>query len=170
MNIVNIVATVILPEPFDLQKLHALIPETSFPSKKPWLKMRVPPNNTYIAFYKSGKFMVTGKSNKQIDEVTKDVLLKLNLIGIKTKGWQKKIHNIVVTDQIMMKSNLESLMSCLDPKKASYEAEQFPGLIYKDWGVNFLLFRSGKIVVSGIKNEAEITDVIEKFQNLIEKI
>ena len=169
MKVVNIVATVILPEPFDLQTLHTLIPESYFSPKSPWLKLRLPPNNTYIAFYKSGKFLVTGKSIDQINQITQIVLLKLNKVGIMTAEFKIIIHNLVGTDQIEMKLNLESLMSYLDPKKASYEPEQFLALVFKDWGASFLLFNSGKMIVSGVKNEVDAKSVIEKFQTLIEK-
>ena len=170
MKIVNMVATVTLPQPFDLQNLNQLIPGSYFSPKNPWLKLRLPPNNTYIAFYKSGKFLVTGKSMNQINQIAQRVLKMIKDKGVETDGNSIQIHNLVVTDQISMKSNLENLISVLDPKKASYEAEQFPALVFKDWGASFLLFNSGKIIVTGVKKEEEAKDVIEKFQKLIKNL
>ena len=35
-----------------------------------WLKMRLKPENYYTAFYKSGKFLITGvKSNDKLNEI-----------------------------------------------------------------------------------------------------
>ena len=170
MKIVNMVATVTLPQPFDLQRLNQLIPGSYFSPKNPWLKLRLPPNNTYIAFYKSGKFLVTGKSKTQINKIAQRVLDMIKEKGVKIDGWTMQIHNLVITDQISMKSNLENIISVLDPRKACYEAEQFPALVFKDWGVSFLLFNSGKIIVTGVKKEADAKDAIKKFQKLIENL
>jgi len=52
MKIANIVATVTLTSTLDLSYIHSRLPQTELPGKSPWLKMRLPPDNTYIAFYK----------------------------------------------------------------------------------------------------------------------
>jgi transcription initiation factor TFIID TATA-box-binding protein len=167
MKISNIVATVILQNPFDLHHLHLLLPYTELSQKNPWLKMRLPPHNIYIAFYKSGKFLVTGKSRSQIDKTSRQVLSILEMAGVPIDGWIIQIHNLVISDQVEMTSSLERLIAYLDPQKTSYEPEQFPALIYKDWGVSFLLFQSGKMIVSGVKDEIKAKIAIEKFRNLI---
>jgi transcription initiation factor TFIID TATA-box-binding protein len=63
MKIVNIVATVTLSHPLDLQKLQLELPGIDFSPKVQWLKMRVQPDGNYVAFYKSGKFLVSSQSS-----------------------------------------------------------------------------------------------------------
>lgn len=165
MKIANIVATVTLNTSLDLVLVHELLPQTEFHGKSPWLKMRLPPNNTYIAFYKSGKFLITSKDPEKISEIAEMVLLLLQRAGIDVRIVKSEIHNIVVQATIPLKMPLETLIANLDPKKASYEPEQFPALVYKDWGVSFLIFSSGKIIIAGLK---DFKMVEEKIKKLIE--
>jgi len=65
---------------------------------------------------------------------------------------------------------LRSAESGLDPKKGSYEPEQFPALVYKDWGVSFLLFSSGKVIVAGAKTVEMAEEGIKNFEGLITSI
>ena len=48
---------------------------------------------------------------------------------------------------------------------ATYEPELFPGLVYRmtDPKVVFLIFVSGKVVVTGAKNEDSITEALENI-------
>lgn len=170
MKIVNIVATVKLSAPLDLQQVHRCIEGTTFQPKVHWLQLRIPPDNTYIAFYKSGKFLVTAKSMGKLHQNVDTVLLLLRKIGIDIENATTEIHNLVICHNVDLKTSLEKMMYNLDPKKASYEPEQFPALIYKDWGVNFLVFSSGKSIITGAKYERQAQDAIENFRKLIEKV
>ena len=88
MNISNIVATVKLAAPFDIGYLNQNIAGTVKDPKVHWLKYRIPKNNSYVAFYQSGKFLVIAKSFEQIDDNVKHVLSNLEKIGISTKDWK----------------------------------------------------------------------------------
>jgi transcription initiation factor TFIID TATA-box-binding protein len=167
MKIVNVVATVKLASPLDLQMIHSQIHNTEFSKQGHWLKMRLPTDNSYIAFYKPGKFLIIQKDPKRIEKIAHIVLTMLKDIGIKGKILKTEIHNIIGLSSLVLEKPLEVLIVNLDSKKASYEPEQFPGLIYKDWGMNFLLFSSGKIIVSGAKSVKEAEDGLTNFNNLI---
>jgi len=73
-------------------------------------------------------------------------------------------------DSMKLHSTLENIIANLDPKKACYEPEQFPGLIYKDWGVSFLLFSSGKVIVAGAKTVEKAEEGIKRFKELVSSI
>ncbi len=167
MKIVNIVATVTLPGPLDLQKLRLNLPGIDSSSRTHWLKMRLPPEGTYIAFYKSGKFLVTGPSLEQLNNTANRVIALLKEVDVTANPWKLKVHNMVFSDKIEMDTSIENLMYSLDPKKASYEPEQFPALIYKDWGASILLFNSGKSIISGVKDETNAQEAMNKFRNLV---
>lgn len=167
MEIVNIVATVTLPNSLDLQKLRLILPGIDLSARAQWLKMRLQPEGTYIAFYKSGKFLVTGKSFDQLNNASNRVIALLKEANIITDPWKIEIHNMVFCDQVEMETSIENLMYSLDPDKASYEPEQFPALVYKDWGVSILLFNSGKTVISGVKSEIYAREAMGKFRSLV---
>ena len=167
MKISNIVATVTLKERLDIAYLHQNIKDTIRDPKVHWLKYRIPKDNSYIAFYQSGKFLITAKSMEQVNENANYILSILDKIGICTKDWKLAIHNIVIVDSIGIGCIIETLVTNMDAKKASFEPEQFPALIYKDWGVNFLLFSSGKIVMTGIKSIEQAQEASKKFKQLL---
>jgi hypothetical protein len=81
-----------------------------------------------------------------------------------------EIHNVLINTSIPLKSSLESIVVNLDPKKASFEPEQFPVLIYKDWGVSFLLFSSGSCIITGLKKVEDANGAIQQFKETIEGV
>ncbi len=167
MKIANIVSTVTLSSPLDLKFLHEQLPQTEIPGKSPWLKLRLPPDSTYISFYKSGKFLITTKDPEKIPIIADQVLKLIQSVGIDVKIVKIEIHNIVVQDTIPLTTSLESLIVNLDARKAEFEPEQFPALVYKDWGVSFLLFSTGKMIVTGLKDVNEADPMIERFRKII---
>ena len=167
LKIANVVATVTLTAPLDLVLIHKRLPQTEIPGKSPWLKLRLKPDNTYIAFYKSGKFLITTKFPKRLDNIAQRVLDLLHDVDIDGEIVKIEIHNIVIVATIMLNSSLESIVANLDPKKASFEPEQFPALIYKDWGASFLIFSSGKVIVTGLKDMKDAKGVIKNLKEVI---
>jgi transcription initiation factor TFIID TATA-box-binding protein len=169
MRIVNIVATVKLSAPLDLQNVLKSVEGTKCNPKVHWLQLRIPPDNTYIAFYQSGKFLVTAKSMGKLQKNIDIVLKLLKNAGIDVRNTKTSIHNLVINHQIEFKSSIENLIQTLDPKKASYEPEQFPALNYKDWGVSFLLFSTGSCIITGAKSEKQASEAIQNFQDLLNR-
>lgn len=167
IEIANVVATVSLTAPLDLELIHERVPQTEFPGKSPWLKLRLKPDNTYTAFYKSGKFLITTKHPGKINDIARQVLEILHNAGIERTIVKTEIHNVVVKTKIPLTTSLESIILNLDPKKAEFEPEQFPAIIYKDWSVSFLLFSTGSCIVTGLKDFKDARDIVERFKELI---
>jgi transcription initiation factor TFIID TATA-box-binding protein len=170
LTITNIVGTVKIKSRLNIQYLNKKLTGSIKDTEVHWLKYRIPENNAYIAFYQSGKFLVIGKSFKEIDSNIKYVLSKLEEIGISTDNWKLQIHNLVINDRVEIPPIIEKLIINLDPVKSSFEIEQFPALIYKDWNVTFLLFSNGKIILTGAKNLKQAKLVIRKFKNLVKDL
>lgn len=172
MEIVNIVAVAEMKEPFDLLLISEKLKNTEFTSHGArWLKMRLKPENYYTAFYKSGKFLITGvKSNDKLNEIVQRILNLLKNGGINAELKTVKIHNIVLMDKVNLNKSLDYLIVAMDDSRASYEPEQFPGLMYKDKkvGINYLLFPSGKVVITGVKDIEIAKKEFEEFKRLIE--
>lgn len=169
MEIVNIISVVKLQNPLDLEVLTKKLENTEFNKAKTWLKLRLQPNNNYIAFYGSGKFLVTGlKSMEKVEDVVNKVSYLLESSGIENPIEKIDITNIVLTDKIDLEYTLEDLIFHLDARKSSYEPESFPGLFYKDdSGISFTVFNSGKIVLTGVKDLRLAEEVFEKFKGMI---
>jgi len=169
MEIVNIISVAKLRNSLDLEVLNEKLENTEFNKGKTWLKMRLQPDNNYIAFYKSGKFLVTGlKSMEKVEDVVNRVSSLLKSSGIENPVERVNLSNIVLTDKMDLKISLENLIFNLDASKSSYEPEQFPGLFYKDdSGINFTIFNSGKIIITGVKDLEVAEEVLKKFKEII---
>jgi transcription initiation factor TFIID TATA-box-binding protein len=102
MKIVNIVATVILDKPFDLNRVQEHLPGSKFPKGgSPWLQYRLQPENYYTTFYKSGKFLITGvTSPKEIRPIADRIISILKMNDVSVKISEIRIHNFVVVDTI----------------------------------------------------------------------
>lgn len=170
-KIINILATVKIADTLDLEQIHQSLEGSNFSTSHSshWLKYRLQPGNHYVAFYKNGKFMIGGvKDPRLIEKIADKIVKQIDEIGIKTKYRTISIHNVVVLDTIVLDKSLEDIIANLDPRKASYEPDQFPGLIYRDAGHSILLFSSGKLILAGCKDFHAAEDVIRKFKCLIE--
>ena len=170
MDIVNIVAVAKMKKSFDLDLLLNKLDNTErAPS---WLKMRLKPENNYIAFYRSGKFLITGlKINKRIDDISKRVINLLIDAGIDNSLENIEIKNIVCTDEFKLDISLGEILSSLNTSTASFEPEQFPGLFYKDdAGISYTLFSSGKIIITGFKDIELAKKNLKKFKKLLSSL
>jgi len=172
LKIANIVAVAKVKERFDLDHLNSKLDNTELTPSKNWLKMRLKPENNYVAFYSSGKFLITGvKTFKLVEIVAEKVMDKLNENNIPSDIEKLEISNIVLTDSINLKLSLDEIINSLNSSNASYEPEQFPGLFYKDDdGISYTLFTSGKIVMTGVKNLEKAKNNIKEFKKLIRSI
>jgi transcription initiation factor TFIID TATA-box-binding protein len=171
LKIVSMVTICTLNQPLDLLYLSNNIDGAILPKKVgSWVKYRMKPENYYIAFYKSGKFLITGvKSKEKINNTAQRITIILENAGVKVNIQKIEIVNIVCLGSLHLKTTLESIISILDSSDASYEPEQFPGLIYKNWGGTFLLFSSGKVIITGVRDLKTAKNLLEKFENLINK-
>ena len=171
MKVVNLVALAKLRYSLDLEKLSAKLKKTEFPpSGAKWLKMRLEPENYYIAFYKSGKFLITGiKSMEEVSNIAERVVATLKENGVLIEIENIEIQNIVILDYIDLKIPLEKLIIYLVDEDASYEPEQFPGLVFREEKASFLLFNSGKIILTGVRTLDDAKKYLKKFKDKIGK-
>ena len=172
MKIVNIVATVILDEPLNLNRVHEHLPGSRFPKAgSPWLQYRLQPENYYTTFYKSGKFLITGVTSLEVIRPIADriiSILKKNAIDVKIAD--VRIHNFVIVDTLGQKVQFDKILASLKNVNIEYEPEQFPGMIIKEDGHSFLLFNSGKIILTGVKNVESILPALDSFKKKIGNI
>lgn len=171
-RIVNMVAIVKLSTTLDLAELATAFSSLNASiSGNRWLKLRLMPENHYVAFYKSGKFLITGiNSLEEVQKIKEKVLHLLREAGVDVSVSDTTIHNIVMTGFVKINTSLEKIIFSVDDSKSSYEPEQFPGMIYRDFGVSFLLFPGGKFVLTGAKDIISAEEAAKKFIDIIENI
>jgi transcription initiation factor TFIID TATA-box-binding protein len=163
LTVVSAIVTAKLTGPLDLELLHQNLPGTEM-STAHWLKYRMPEDNRYAAFYKSGKFLLTGKGllEKQ-DELCETILTRIKEAGFDLEIVEVTLNNIVCKAKTELTSSLESIYENLDSADVEYEPEQFPAMICKLYGVTFLLFSTGSMIITGAKTVKEAEEATEKF-------
>jgi transcription initiation factor TFIID TATA-box-binding protein len=169
LKIVSMVIICTFDQPFHLQYLSKNIDGARLPNKGgSWVKLRLKPENYYIAFYKSGKILITGvKSLKKIANISQRILKILDEVGVHGSITKIETVNIVCLGTLQLNTTLEKIVFYLDSPDASYEPEQFPGLIYKNWGATFLIFSTGKVILTGVREFEEAKTLFEKLEKLI---
>ncbi len=169
MEIVSLVATVILDGPLDLGLLQRKIEGSELTKANGgWLKYRLKPEMRYIAFYRNGKFLITGKDlQDNISGVSERVLKLIIKAGFNRKIKKIEINNIVGKARIEGNPTLESFI-VNNPDKSEYEPEQFPALIYRDWNLTFLLFSTGSTIITGAKTLEQLESGFKKFKKLVQ--
>lgn len=80
-----------------------------------------------------------------------------------------RIVNIVVSASL--NEEVELLQLAKNESTVDYEPEQFPGAVMKltNPKVSFLIFRNGKIVCTGGKNEKDIGTAMQKMAKIVQK-
>ncbi len=171
-RIENIVATVILQHPLDLNLIEARIPEVEYnPDQFPGLVFRMQNPKVTALIFKSGKMVVTGtKSVNQLVYAVKRILKALIDKGIEIRGRpQIQLQNIVASANLHVIVDLEKAAQELE--RSMYEPEQFPGLIYRmsKPRVVLLIFSSGKMVITGAKREHEVEEAVKTIYKILKE-
>ncbi len=157
----NIVATTSLEKDVSLTTLARTNPNTEYnPDTFPGLVLRIKKPKSAVLVFSSGNLVCTGtKSVVQVKDVIQQVIKQLKKIGVNVTVKPKiKVQNIVASGAMDLDLNLNTL--ALELENTEYEPEQFPGLVYKlrDPTATFLLFSNGKLVCTGTKSRAQLTD------------
>jgi len=122
------------------------------------MRLREPRATALI--FASGKMCVTGtKSTHNSSLAAMRFAYIIGRVGFKCQQFLAfKVQNVVGTADVGFPIRLEGLVYA-HSMFASYEPELFPGLIYRlvDPRVVFLIFVSGKVVITGAKTEADLS-------------
>ena len=164
-SVQNVVVSVELKRNLDLKVItEAYLDVEKNMNKFPGICLRLSRPKCAILLFANGKMVITGlKKTKDAEIVVKKVKERLKHIDITIPQDPKiEVVNLVVS--------LELSNSYIDLDEASlllmqsiYEPEIFPGLIYrmyKPFKAVYLIFSSGKIVLTGLKAENQIKPAI----------
>jgi len=131
------------------EELHVIKNPGTFPG----VICKIPKPKTAMLIFRTGKIICSGaRSHDYVEGATEKLIeiLKLGGVFIKEKPIIE-VQNIVASAQMDFKVNLE--VAALDCEGTEYEPEQFPGLVLRltDPKTVMLIFRSGKMIITGAK-------------------
>jgi transcription initiation factor TFIID TATA-box-binding protein len=171
-DIVNIVAVASLDQQvdfYDLLKFKEIQydPEV-YGGRVAYLKL--PRMEGKVSIFPSGKMIGVGAKSEEraIEELilAKEFLVKKKLV--KSVQLQPGIKNIVARIELEQNLNLEELArNC----KMIYEPEQFPAGILridKPHKATFLLFASGKAIITGFTSSKQLASLVEELTKITE--
>jgi len=168
-SIVNLVATGNLHQRVDLQDV-AKLPYIIYNSKiyrGRVAYLKTPNMYGKVTIFPSGKLISIGtrsqKDSQNDLEHTVTVLSEASLI--KPVKVEADIRNIVVLLQLKQ----VEFGKMAEHMGGIYEPEQFPGIIFRpeEVDVTYMIFNSGKIVISGIKSISLIETVVDYIEEVI---
>jgi len=172
INIQNVVAAATLNQKVDLNAVVKSYPGVEYrPEQFPGLVFRLKRPKTATLIFNSGKMVCTGaKSEKEARRAVMTVVKELKKGGIIIISRPDlKVVNMVASASLGGRVDLELAVSAL--RKAMYEPEQFPGLIYRmdEPKVVILIFASGNLVCTGAKKEQDVYDAVHKLHASLEE-
>jgi len=169
VEIQNVVAVASLGQEIDLLAIMEAFENADFsPNKFPGLVFKLKRPKTTTLIFRTGKMVCTGaRSERDAKSAVGRVVRDLRRKGFKIRSPEIEIVNIVGTADFGGEVDLESMVDILDD--IMYEPEMFPGLIYrmKYPKVVILLFRSGKIVLTGADREEKVHEAAEKMRGIL---
>lgn len=173
LTIQNIVASGSVAPSIDLEFIGTNIPDCTYSKKKfPGAVLHMQDPKSAALIFASGRVVLTGHHRPEDVAVGLQKLLdKLKEAGIPClENPHVVVTNIVCTCYIGFPLNLVRIVGALmDHERVEYEPEAFPGLVCRisDPKVVFLLFSSGKIVITGGKT---LDDVKAGLNVLMDKL
>jgi len=166
----NVVCTASLEQRVDIIKLsglaYGIYDEAIYGGRCGYIK--TPEMDGKVTVFPSGKMIsVGGKSvKKAIEQLNQAKFFLVRENMIQDTVLIPKIQNIVATIDLKQKIPVDNLS--LQIAGAVYDPETFPGLILKGlFNCNFLIFASGKIVITGAKS---IEDTTSSLFELLQKL
>jgi transcription initiation factor TFIID TATA-box-binding protein len=170
--IVNVVATANLNQPMDFEELRRygeiFHDSDVYGGRVAYFKTKQMQGK--VSIFLSGKMISVGtKSEEQAQKELHLAKQFLNEKGlIKDVEIEPKTQNTVATADFEQPINLEELAQ---KTRAIYEPEQFPGAILRldsPFKTSVLIFASGKTVITGLKSQKQIQQVVQALNPLME--
>ena len=174
-TIVNIVASANLNANIDLYNLAVSIPDVEYePEQFPGAILKLKEPKVSMLLFKNGKIICSGasseaqiplaiyKASKMIHEIQKGVKVQKNA--------EYTVVNLVTTANLHM--NLDLFKTAMECDNVEYEPEQFPGAILRihDPKLTLLLFKNGKLICAGAKNEELLRKGLRKASAIVRAI
>jgi transcription initiation factor TFIID TATA-box-binding protein len=173
-----VVGTVNLGCKLDLKEITWKGKATEYnPNRFAAVIMRLRNPKTTGLIFSSGKMVITGaRSEEECQLASRKYAKIIEKMGFAVRYSEFKIQNVVASADVKFPIHLEKLELDHINKKVEtadiqFMPELFPGLVYrlKVPKMAFLIFVSGKIVVTGAKSYREIIESFEQIYRLVHR-
>jgi transcription initiation factor TFIID TATA-box-binding protein len=167
----NVVATVTadIEEKIDLNVIARKHSDVEYnPERFPGLVMRIVQPKATVLVFSTGKMVVTGmRDAEEAPDVVKKVIQRILQCKIKISNPRIIIQNIVASGDI--KCSIDLNLAAVVMEYSMYEPEVFPGLIYRmqEPKIVFLIFSTGRIVITGGKTKEIVAQAVEKLYHAV---
>jgi len=172
VKVENIVSSITLGINIDIEKLSTTVSGIDNPKRFPGVIYRLTDPKLSMLIFRTGKVICSGaRSKADIERAVEQLLAKLKEGKIKvTEKPKVQIQNIVASASLNFRVNLDQL--AMDCEDTEYEPEQFPGLIFRlaEPKTVMLIFKSGKMIVTGAKTVAQANTAAEKTREMLQVI
>ena len=163
----NIVSTVDLSCRLDLRKIALQARNCEYnPKRFAAVIMRIQEPKSTALIFSSGKMVITGaKTENDSKKASKKFAKTIQKLGFVVKFKDFKVQNVVASADLRYRLNLYSFADMEEQKDyISYDPEIFPGLILRlvSPKIVFLVFVSGKVVLTGARSKEDILSGFKK--------
>jgi transcription initiation factor TFIID TATA-box-binding protein len=160
------VATVQLGTPVDVERVAITVSNAEYnPRRFSAVILRVREPRTTALVFKSGKMVVTGaRSEEDSLAAAHKYVAILQKVGCPATCKDFRIQNMTAMWNLGFPVRLEGLLFA-HSAQSTYEPELFPGLVFRlqDPKVVFIVFVSGKVVITGVKSMAALENGVGAF-------
>lgn len=166
-ELVNAVGGGDLHQELDLQALYKEISANEIrydPEYWPGLYIRLNDESPAIMVFRTGKYNIAGADSiDELNDANQTFLSIVNELGLTVDDPDFEIRNLVFLEKYNKELNLNPVAVKLGMENTEYEPEQFPGLLYRppDFVGTFLIFRNGKILLTGSNSSEGSIDAFE---------
>lgn len=178
VEIANVVGTGSLGIELDIDAVQVDldVPFTEYnPKNYHGLYVRLEEGGPLITVYRSGKYNISGSASvEELEETNKEFLIVLGSLGITIPSSDTgfAVQNVVMIGGLHHEVDLNTLAIGFGLEVTEYEPEQFPGLVYRpqDLPVVFLIFSSGKIVITGTSDTSLAEKSFKRLKSRISEV
>jgi len=171
----NVVVSASVHRELPLEKLATQLEGAEYnPEQFPGLILKLPMGEGKSSFllFSSGKIICTGtRSLKEAKKAIDRVVEEIESLGLPvTEKPDIEVQNMVASGSVGGPLNLNEIIFKFE--NTEYEPEQFPGLVYHlpNSHITFLIFGTGKVVITGGKSEDEMVEAVHVLRKQLEEI
>lgn len=177
LSVVNVVGGGSLGRELDLRQTYIDFPDGNAeyePETFSAVVVRFNSPKGAIMLYSSGKYSLAGaKSIKGAHKLNVRFVRAIEeMLGEEIGDSHFEIRYLVGTADLGFELDLNTIIPLLGIEQTEYEPEQFPGLFYRPPDRNWfcILFTSGKIVFSGVRDIPELQTAFEEIKSIFENV
>ncbi|MFB6187962.1 MAG: TATA-box-binding protein C [Halobacteriaceae archaeon] len=138
------------------------------------LELRFTKEGPLVTLYATGKYIIRASSMELLFETREKTLNLLSEIGLldEPQDVAFEINNVVGSGSVGREVALEPLETDLEIEETVYNPENFPALRCKlnEHDATVLLYRSGKIIITGANSVEGANDAYDDFQSVLNNL